>query len=884
MILAATVSTATAGNMNGKYSVASVDKQDVPFNDDYASKGHEYFDVWAPEIATTYGENFWTNQGNTPLPDHIVKRFAGKIMAITGYEQDQVMVDPVGQPGVNPERDVSVPINWAYNHHYMAWMTGEHSQMVEVEADPNDVSAHGAPTRWVAVDRPSAARRANTVAPTSQMFSEGNGGESRKSFHGYPKGFAQLIDSPKTWTITPMQIDTRRRDCGVTRDSIHNCTKFEPWIEPRQARYGRPAEAGTNNSAILECPCNSRFGGDPIFYPDAGTKYTEHNVATIPSGVCRAGQRFSKAEDCFSAARTLGIDLSALSNVSVSDTGLPAGCLIVSRTGGKVAATFNSASSKAACPASQLRQGKTTSAANVTFELALDATKPGGEATMTLSGPASGWFGVGLNARLMSDAPYTLITNASGTFEQKIGTCGSEAEHCPGDRLGPSLTLVSNTVTDGVRTVVVRRAFAGLTKDHYTFDPTKLNILPLITAIGYEQTFAYHKSHSAAMLTLLSPEGMSTCLCDEGTIHSLCDTNRRSCQSWTKNCLGPWDGQPLHTGADLFTQRNPTCNSGQYAGGLRCCGHKRVMLDVDQDPGPDLLRYHMKFRFWFQEYDAGSSFPGTYLSRTGSLPSGYDALPSATTTISDALATCTASKVCRSITFQSDDQMAHSQPVKVYFKNGTTYVNEAAGWHSWVEQTKPSHYDLPRYYYTTEAYAGEYDIPPAFRRATDPEIPGYTPWPASSKGDMHLTPGSTCTGDCPDGPDCECVHTITYHWTMSNARMLYAGGHCHAPSCISIELYRNDTGTPELICRQASKYGQGDVAKDRFDEAGYVVLPPCLWGSEDEGLEPPSWLPYGTPMFSIKRNRNTHSGHYGEMASWQMRGVPFPASETTITV
>ena len=57
-----------------------------------------------------------------------------------------------------------------------------------------------------------------------------------------------------------MQIDTRRRDCGVTRASIGNCTKFEPWIEPRQARYGRSA-AGTNYSGILECPCNSRFGG-----------------------------------------------------------------------------------------------------------------------------------------------------------------------------------------------------------------------------------------------------------------------------------------------------------------------------------------------------------------------------------------------------------------------------------------------------------------------------------------------------------------------------------------------------------------------------------------------------------------------------------------------
>ena len=43
--------------MNGEYVVASGGKFDVPFNTDYASKGHEYFDVWAPEIASHYGNS-----------------------------------------------------------------------------------------------------------------------------------------------------------------------------------------------------------------------------------------------------------------------------------------------------------------------------------------------------------------------------------------------------------------------------------------------------------------------------------------------------------------------------------------------------------------------------------------------------------------------------------------------------------------------------------------------------------------------------------------------------------------------------------------------------------------------------------------------------------
>ena len=57
-----------------------------------------------------------------------------------------------------------------------------------------------------------------------------------------------------------------------------------------------------------------------------------------------------------------------------------------------------------------------------------------------------------------------------------------------------------------------------------------------------------------------------------------------------------------------------------------------------------------------------------------------------------------------------------------------------------------------------------------------------------------------------------------------------------------------------------------------FDELGYLALPPCIWGPEDEGLMPPTFLSFDTNLMSIKRNNNTN-GHYGEMASWQMRGI-----------
>ncbi len=140
---------------------------------------------------------------------------------------------------------------------------------------------------------------------------------------------------------------------------------------------------------------------------------------------------------------------------------------------------------------------------------------------------------------------------------------------------------------------------------------------------------------------------------------------------------------------------------------------------------------------------------------------------------------------------------------------------------------KPSHRDLPRLYWQTEANAGEYDIPPAFAKPGFP-VAGYPNWPLNTP-----TPGTTCTGTCPDGDDCECVHTIHYKWTTGPMRLIYAGGHCHAPSCISMELYRNDTG--ELLCRQLPVYGTG--TSDKWDQAGYLTLPPCLWG-DDAGLVP----------------------------------------------
>ena len=90
---------------------------------------------------------------------------------------------------------------------------------------------------------------------------------------------------------------------------------------------------------------------------------------------------------------------------------------------------------------------------------------------------------------------------------------------------------------------------------------------------------------------------------------ALCEAGGKNCHQFnaTPRCAGPWNGEPSASGGELLAMGNPTCASATYAGGLQCCGHKRILLDADQDPGPDLLRYHMKFRFWFQEYEPATA-------------------------------------------------------------------------------------------------------------------------------------------------------------------------------------------------------------------------------------------------------------------------------------
>ena len=663
---------------------------------------YEYFEVYSPPITSRYAEVFWTMMPSVKLPEEIIDRFSQKIMAIVGYESDQVF-----------SNGTSVPITWAYNHHYEAYLRSNETNLIKIEnyvdTDHGQFN-HGAKAIW---------KLNQTGDLNSLFFSEANGGEFRQSFHGYPRNYAQLIKSPHFFNIQPMQIDTRNRN-----PKYINQTKFTAGILPREV--ASPPNA--YYSGLLECPCTTRIH-----------KKLTHAYDVSLNQECE--KPILNENVCLNMSKVFGGDFNQtvkLVNYSLS----PYGCFYEKNINSDTIGVYvnqyksnNSCYNKYNEYNEYMGQIVNDSTTNISAQINMTTY----QSVITLRGDAANWFGIAFNAHTMSDLPYSIIVDGFGSvFEQKLGN------HDQGHLLKSMIKVINNTVVNGIRTVTLIRDNKGITSDYYTFSVDYPNI-PILLAIGNTPSFKYHKARGTANIYMSAVNG-NTCVCDNGhggTINGL---------SFSKNC------RPEPYG-DLLRQHNPTCFIESYQGGLSCCHHKIVLLDANQTQPEEEMTYRLKFRFWFQDYN--------------------------------------------------------------------------------------NHQYLDRFYYQTEAYAGEYDVPKC-ESGTPPE---------------------------------ECVHSITAHFQgvdmidrnkINNSKgfkLIYLAPHCHAPTCIDMELYNADTG--DLICHVDGQLGKGTNTK--YDEEGYIKLNPCLFG-EDAGLLAPHVFSWNSNFTSIKRNNNTNA-HYGEMASWQMRGV-----------
>ena len=487
----------TAKNMNGDYLLSPTPKgpnvqEKFPTQFKDYPRGVESFDIYSPLVRTYYSQVFWKGLPPVALPKDIVERYHGIGMAVVGFEMDQVRKTPDG--------DVSVPINVAYNHHFESNMIGgfatfEHQTFTGPE-DPRLVAllakrkgmnmAHGLPSHdeaWVVandgVDEQG--------LPSSVQFSGANGGEYRKSFHGYAPGYVQVLRSPTAFQITPMQIDTWHRDAM----NLTGPTKFVAGPLPRSSLAAPDAKY----SGLLECPLTTRI-----------EKVVDVGYTAQSSGFCPSGKAIETAELCWAAVRNYIGYGTPFATATGSAAAQPDGCSIGydATTAGPRAyfgTAATAAASGAACGANAATlEGQVRDL--VALRVVLDAKND--LVTLNLTGPADAWFGVGFNASAMKDAPWAVIVEAPASAggaptvsERKL------AAQSPGSKLVSSITVVSTSVANGMRTVVATRALKGATVDHYTFDPSTATKIALINAVGASPSLSYHKAKGPTTISLL---------------------------------------------------------------------------------------------------------------------------------------------------------------------------------------------------------------------------------------------------------------------------------------------------------------------------------------------------------------------------------------------
>lgn len=201
-----------------------------------------------------------------------------------------------------------------------------------------------------------------------------------------------------------------------------------------------------------------------------------------PASRTRCATNVATAADCFAQARALrGLENATFTTKAVENNAVPAGCSVMSAmhasaSGTAIAATavFNSNNESSACcgisSTSEVSGIVAALQGKVSMKLRISGGGGGGGGrgegeeegdganssslvTVTLSGPATTWFGVGFNAMLMSDNPYAIIADGhGGIMERKL------ADQAPGIQLPKSVDVVSNVVVNGVRTVILTRS------------------------------------------------------------------------------------------------------------------------------------------------------------------------------------------------------------------------------------------------------------------------------------------------------------------------------------------------------------------------------------------------------------------------------------------
>jgi hypothetical protein len=269
--------------------------------------------------------------------------------------------------------------------------------------------------------------------------------------------------------------------------------------------------------------------------------------------------------------------------------------------------------------------------------VSLRISHDGSTARITLAGPAHVWFGVGFNADAMHNGTSPRLTQCThsllhscstpsvpsahcgvcivrgtGTYAVIVDGTGAVSEralgsHGPGVALAPSVAVVSSSVTDGVRTLVLSRNVSGKTPDH-AWLPTSPGTLKMIAAEGSTSAFSYHHARTGAQIELLLTQS-AACMCtpEEHGYLTYMDTAARE---YHVGCTDEPRSDMLRKGdgTGRWGVPNAACSYKTYHGGLQCCSNQYFLTDREQaaeNTTTDV--YYLKWRYYFQEYVPASA-------------------------------------------------------------------------------------------------------------------------------------------------------------------------------------------------------------------------------------------------------------------------------------
>ncbi|EOD20873.1 hypothetical protein EMIHUDRAFT_469884, partial [Emiliania huxleyi CCMP1516] len=246
-------------NMNGEYPLSKTPGGKASHIKRFADYpgGVESFEVYSPPMTTLYSQVWWSPLPPVDLPADIVRRYNGTAMALVGWEVDQVRRTSEGV-------EKSVPMSASYNHHWDSWLIGAEARVRKVSlSGPDDPAAAdlagrrsgcGAELPWdqpqYVVEGPEWSVRGH---PTHAALTSGNGGEFRKTLHGFAPGYALVVDSPAQLQITPMNIDTWNREAMDLTGPVP-----PPFVAGPLPRASL-APKGAQHSGLLECPMTTRL-------------------------------------------------------------------------------------------------------------------------------------------------------------------------------------------------------------------------------------------------------------------------------------------------------------------------------------------------------------------------------------------------------------------------------------------------------------------------------------------------------------------------------------------------------------------------------------------------------------------------------------------------